>query len=125
MNKKVYREQRTFEKYDSTHIIGYLNETIIENYQPEQQEGNEPITPFNGYQYEGEELDGGTIMECADSSNFDEVVNAIIRSRYTLSQELAIHRHHENDPAAFAEEWEEYDGFCEKAKTLARKWLSK
>ena len=33
MNKQVYREPRTFEKYDRTHIIGYLNETIIENYQ--------------------------------------------------------------------------------------------
>lgn len=125
MNKKVYREPRTFEKYDRTHIIGYLNETIIENYQPEQQEGQEPIEPYTGYQYEGVEPDGGTIMECADAGDTGEVVNAIIRTRYTLSQELAIHRHHENDAATYAKEWEEYDDWCETAKTVARNWLNK
>ena len=125
MNKKVYREPRTYEKYDRTHIIGYLNETVIENYQPETSEGQEPIEPYTGYQYEGTEQDGGTIMPCEDATSRDELVNAIIRTRYSLSQEMAIHRHHENDAATYAEEWDEYDAWCESAKQVATHWLKR
>lgn len=124
MNKAVYREPRTYEKYDSNHIIGYLNETVIEDYQPEVAEGQSAVEPYTGYQYEGQLTDGGTIMECSDSTNRGEIVNAIIRSRYPLSEEMAIHRHHQNDPVRYAEEWDMYDAFCEEAKRIANGWLT-
>ena len=125
MNKVVYREPRTFEKYDSNHIIGYLNETVIEDYQPEVADEQETVEPYTGYQYEGPETDGGTVMECSDSNDRGEIVNAIIRSRYPLSEEMAVHRHYQNDPERYAGEWSEYDDFCEEAKRIANDWLTK
>ena len=124
MNKSVYRVKRTFLKYDSNHIIGYLNETVIKDYQPEAMEGQEPPEPYDGYQYEGTEKDGGTIRECANPGNRDDMINAIIRTKYSLSEELAIHRHVSDDAAAYKEEWATYDAFCEQAKTIADAWLS-
>ena len=94
MPKCVYRERRTFQKYDAGHIIGYLNETIVKGYQPEVMEGEKPAKPFDGYQYEGPCTDGGTILVCLNPGNRDEMINAIIRSKYTMSEEFAIHRHH-------------------------------
>ncbi len=123
MNKVVYREPRTYEKYDSQHIIGFLDEQIVENYQPETSEGQKLIEPYTGYQYEGLEASGGTIMECTKPDDRGEVVNAIIRSRYALSEEMAIHRHHQNDAETYAEEWEVYNSWCETAKRTANAWF--
>ena len=41
LHKAVYREQRTIMKYDEGRVMLYPNETVIENYQPEKQEGAE------------------------------------------------------------------------------------
>lgn len=123
MHKCVYRERRTFEKYDSAHIIGYLNEEIIKNYQPEAVEGEEKEEPYDGYQYEGEENDGGTVMECSKPGDRDDMINAIIRTRYSLSEELAIHRHISDDAVTYAKEWKEYDSFCESTKNVVDRWL--
>ncbi|MBQ6203609.1 MAG: hypothetical protein IJK46_05890 [Prevotella sp.] len=124
MKKTVYRERKTFYKFDSKHIIGFLNETVLENYQPDSQDAEEPIGPFTAYQYEGPDAGGGTVMECTDPTSRDDIVNAIIRTRYTVSQEMAIHRHHSNDPAGYGSEWDEYDAWCEKAKAIADTWLA-
>ena len=123
MNKAVYREPRTNEKYDSNHIIGYINETVIEDYQPEVSDGQSAVEPYTGYQYEGPGTDGGTVMECSNPNDRGEIVNAIIRSRYPLSEEMAIHRHYQNDPERYAGEWAEYDAFCEEAKRIANGWF--
>lgn len=123
MPKCVYRERRTFEKYDPTHIIGYLNETVVKDYLPDNIEGEEQ-TPYDGYQYEGTENDGGTIMDCSNPNDRGELINAIIRSRYSQSEELAIHRHVTDDAATYADEWKEYDTFCESAKEIVDGWLS-
>ena len=69
------------------------------------------------------EKDGGTVMPCTDPTSYPEVTNAIIRSKYSESDEMAIHRHHGNDPEEYAEEWQEYNDFCESAKALAKDWL--
>jgi hypothetical protein len=122
MNKAVYREPRTYMKYDSQHIIGYLHETVIPDYQPESV-GDDVPDSFTGYQYEGSELDGGTIMPCADPASRDEVINAVIRSKYSASQEFSIQRHYQNDPEVYADEWEEYNSWCEYAKTTVDNWL--
>lgn len=111
----------TFFPYGDGQIVGFLGETIVENWkQPNTPEEAEPIT---GYQYTGPRDDGGTLMPCSDSSNYGEVTNAIIRSKYSESEELAIHRHYVNSFQEHETEWNEYNEFCENAKTLARKWL--
>ena len=118
----IYTEPRTFGKYDAEHIIGYLREEIIPNHVPENNGEVEP-EPVTGYKYTGTEKDGGTIMPCNDPTSYPEVANAIIRSKYTESDEMAIHRHFNNDPVAYKEEWDEYNEFCEAAKVLAKRWL--
>ena len=35
MYRQVYQERRTYLRYDDQHVIGYLNEEVINNYQPE------------------------------------------------------------------------------------------
>lgn len=122
----TYPERRTFGKYDTENIIGYLNEEVIPDYVPETYaggEGGESPKPVTGYRYTGTEKDGGTVMPCHDSSSYPEVANAIIRSRFSESEEMAIHRHHGNDPKEYADEWDEYNEFCESAKALAKQWL--
>ena len=118
----IYTEPRTFGKYDANNIIGYLGEEIIPNHVPENN-GEEEAEPVTGYKYTGTEKDGGTIMPCSDPTSYPEVANAIIRSKYTESDEMAIHRHFNNDPVADKEEWDEYNDFCEAAKVLAKRWL--
>lgn len=122
--KVVYTAPRTFEKYDEGRIILYPNETVIDGYKPEKQEGQSEEPPaYTGYQYEGEERDGGYIRECADPADLHELANAIVRTRYALSEELALQRHYNSSPEEYAEKWQEYCDFADKAADLARKWL--
>ncbi|MCR5779290.1 MAG: hypothetical protein K6G70_01920 [Bacteroidaceae bacterium] len=114
----TYTERRTYGKYDANNIIGYLNEERVPDFLPEGAE-----QPTLGYKYTGTEKDGGTVMPCSDPTSYPEVTNAIIRSKYSESDEMAIHRHYSNDPEEYAEEWQEYNDFCESAKALAKDWL--
>ena len=114
----IYSERRTFGKFDANNIIGYLEEERVPDFLPEGAE-----QPTLGYKYTGTEKDGGTVMPCTDPTSYPEVTNAIIRSKFSESDEMAIHRHHGNDPEEYAEEWQEYNEFCESAKTLAKDWL--
>lgn len=126
LHTAVYREPRTFEQYSTKeHLINlYPNETVIENYKPEKMEGSESEPePYTGYQYEGEELDGGYIRECNDPKNLHDIVNAIIRTKYSQSEEFAIQRHYQNEPEEYQEKWTEYCSFADKAAELGRKWL--
>ncbi len=111
----------TFLKFGDEMIIAFLNEEVIENWeQPNAPEGAEPIT---GYQYSGTREDGGTLLPCEDTTDYGCMVNAIIRSKYSISDEIAIQRHYTNDKEAYEEEWNEYNSFCEAAKVLAKQWL--
>lgn len=114
----TYTERRTFGKFDANNIIGYLEEERVPDFLPEGAE-----KPTLGYKYTGTEKDGGTVMPCTDPTSYPEVTNAIIRSKFSESDEMAIHRHHGNDPEEYAEEWQEYNDFCESAKALAKDWL--
>ena len=114
----IYSERRTFGKFDANNIIGYLEEERVPDFLPEGAE-----QPTLGYKYTGTEKDGGTVMPCTDPTSYPEVTNAIIRSKYSESDEMAIHRHHGNNPEEYAEEWQEYNDFCESAKALAKDWL--
>lgn len=124
LKKAVYLKQRTFEKYDEGRIILYPNETVIENYQPETPEGSDSKPEMcTAYQYEGEEPDGGYIRECGDPTNYHDVANAIMRTRYELSEELALQRHYQNSPTDYADAWKEYCAFADSAADKARAWL--
>lgn len=114
----IYTERRTFGKFDANNIIGYLEEERVPDFLPEVAD-----QPTIGYKYTGTEKDGGTVMPCTDPTSYPEVTNAIIRSKFSESDEMAIHRHHGNDPEEYAEEWQEYNEFCESAKALAKDWL--
>ena len=47
---------------------------------------------------------------------YEEYVNALIREKYTLSQELAIHRQRDTKP----EEYAAYNAYCEQCKAQAK-----
>lgn len=47
---------------------------------------------------------------------YEEAVNAVIREKYTLSQELAMHRQHDSKP----EEYAAYNAYCEQCKAQAK-----
>lgn len=122
--KAVYRQPKTFETYKDGKINLYPDETVIENYTPEKMEGqdSEP-EPYTGYQYEGEERDGGYIRDCADPTDLHDVANAIVRTHYSLSEELALQRKHAMDAETYKEEWDAYCEFASRAAKTARQWL--
>lgn len=129
MNRKVYRERRTFMIYDDTHIIGYLNEEVIDNYVPEDvmrsDDSEDKPEPWEkAYAYTGTEKDGGCIMPCDDPKKVGKLANAIIRSRYREDEELAIQRHAINgDYSDGSKEYEEYNAWCVEAVATAKRWL--
>lgn len=54
---------------------------------------------------------------------FGDMVNRMIRKRYTVSEEMALHRHFlrgEKD-----DEFTEYNAFCEECKRIARETIDK
>jgi len=128
MNRKVYRERRTYLRYDDAHIIGYLNEEVLQDYVPEDEvteEGEEPEPWEVAYAYTGTETDGGTVMECKRQEDYGSLANAIIRSRYTESQELAIQRHAINgDYEEAPKEYDEYNSWCQQAVAIAKEWVA-
>ena len=121
MNTVVYAEKKTFFPFGEGHIIGFLGETVVPNWnQPGAPEDAPAIT---GYSYTGPRSDGGTLMPCDNPESYGDVTNAIIRSKYSISDEMAIHRHHSNSFEEYETEWNEYNAFCEQAKVLAKQWL--
>lgn len=117
----TYAEPKTFFPFGENQIIGFLGETVVENWK--QPGAPEEAPAITGYQYTGTREDGGTLMPCDNPTDYGSVVNAIIRSKYTESEELAIHRHYVNSYEEHQEEWNEYNQFCEDAKVLAKLWL--
>lgn len=47
---------------------------------------------------------------------YEEQVNALIRARYSLPQELSLQRQRNEKP----EEWAEYNAYCEECKKKAK-----
>lgn len=120
----AYTEPRTFLRYDFNRVIIYPNENVVDNYQPTQKNADEPTpSPYKAYVYTGEEVDGGFIVECADPTDYHELANAIIRTKYTVSDELALQRHHQTDHDAYEAEWQSYCEFADAATTKAKQWL--
>lgn len=129
MNRRVYQERRTYQRYDAAHIIGYLNEERLENYVPKEETASEdkksPKPWEVAYAYTGTESDGGTVMQCDKQDDYGDIANAIIRTRYSASQELAIQRHAINgDYEENPKEFEEYNAWCQYAVKTAKDWIA-
>ena len=126
MHKTVYQERRTFQRYDATHIIGYLQEEVINDYKPQTDGGQEQQEPWpKAYAYTGSETDGGTVMPCEHQEDYGDIANAIIRTRYSESQELAIQRHAINgDYDEAPQEFDEYNAWCQYAVKTAKEWIA-
>jgi hypothetical protein len=132
MNRKIYPYRLTFVRYDDARCLVYLNEEVIENYVPEEGTTQETAPePFTAYAYTGTELDGGTLIEAA-SSDRDSLINGIIRTRYSQSEEDAIKTHRlmalsgdgdEADNDKYAAEWREFLQFRTSAIAIVDKWL--
>ena len=69
------------------------------------------------------EVDGTTIYEAdyveVDALNIEDVVVAIIRTKYSLNKELAIRREYINNQSGAAEKWNEFCEFIDFAKGVA------
>lgn len=130
MNRVIYTERKRFAKYDNSHFIVYLDEERVEGYVPEVMEGQPVPDPVTAYAYTGTEKDGGTLIE-AVSPDRDSLINGIIRSRYTQSEEDAIKTHQIEllrDPSiakadAYNQEWEMFNTLREMAKSTVDGWM--
>lgn len=136
MNKQVYQERRTYSHYDTGRFMLYLNEGREEYIpsvaMPAEEPENLPVSePVMGYSYEGEETDGGTLIEATEAS-YEAFVNGLIRKRYTQSEVEAIQSNmivSMTDPdtersAEFRQEWEAYQAYREQCKTDAKAILN-
>lgn len=132
MKKNIYYTRRSYERYDAEHFIIYLNEKVIENHTELKEDGKES-EPRTAYEYQGTENDGGTIVQCSEATR-DNLIDAIIRSRYSQSQENAIKTHRlqviaqEVDNKAkqseLSKEWEAFNQWRESAKQQVDSWLN-
>lgn len=136
MNKQVYTERRTFSHYDAGRFMLYLNEQreeyIPQVSTPGEEPENKPVSdPVMGYSYEGEETDGGTLIE-ATAANYEAFVNGLIRKRYTQSEVEAIQSNmivsmtepEAERSAEFRQEWEAYQEYREVCKNNAKAILN-
>jgi hypothetical protein len=119
----------TFSRYNAGQCLVYLNEEVIDEYVPE--DAPEGFKPVTAYAYTGTEPDGGTLINATDDSR-DALVNGIIRSRYSQSEEDAIKTHqiirlsdpdHEN-AAEYAGEWAAFNTARKNAIKTVNSWLS-
>lgn len=136
MYTQTYTSPKTFLKYDGNRYMVYLNEVVIPDYvEPHYYEYSadddfEP-TPVTGYQYTGSERDGGTLIEC-QSPTRNELINGIIRSRYSQTEEDAIKTHqiqslrmdvNDDKSAEYEQEWSEFNAFRAAVIAVVDSWL--
>ena len=95
----------------SKRVMMCTNEEVETVYDIPPVEGAEPVARLQ-YKYDVDWLEPETKTK-------GDVVDAIIRTRYSLSDELAIQRHYSNSKTTYKQEWEAYNEFCEWAKQKA------
>lgn len=120
MNKCIFDNQRFVENFDNTHKVGYINEEYIKDYIPNAEPGmniSEKPSPRPVYRYDE------VIIESPDFSR-NNLVNGLVRSRYSQTEEFAILRHNALDAAKYADEWKEYNAWADKAKEEVDRWLN-
>ncbi|MCM1439277.1 MAG: hypothetical protein NC131_08785 [Roseburia sp.] len=130
MKKATYTERKTLVKYDDNRYMAYLNEEVIDDYVPDTMEEEPTPEPTTGYAYTGTEPDGGTLIT-ASSADRDSLINGIIRSRYTQTEEDAIKTHQiellrSGDHVKaddYNAEWEAFNAFRLSAISTVDRWL--
>ena len=130
MNRAIYLRPMTFSRYDAKRCLVYLNEEVIDNHVPE--DAPEDFKPVTAYAYTGTEEDGGTLIMATDETR-DSLVNGIIRTRYSQSEEDAIKTHQIEllkdatiaKAADYEAEWTEFNAVREMAKETVDGWLNK
>lgn len=129
MNTVIYTERRTFEKYDDQRYMVYLGEKVIPDYTlPAMDET--PREPVTGYSYTGTEADGGTLIG-ATGPERNSLINGIIRTKYSQTEEDAIKTHqiellkNSDIPKAgeYEAEWEAFNTFRISAIATVDRWL--
>jgi hypothetical protein len=119
----------TFSRYNDTQFLVYLNEEVIDKYVPE--DAPEDFEPVTAYAYTGTEADGGTLISAADDSR-DSLINGILRTRYSQTEEDAIKTHQIirlSDPNCekadeYANEWNVFNVEREYAIQVVDTWLN-
>lgn len=118
----------TFSRYNETQCLAYLGEEVIDNFVPE--DAPEGFSPVTAYAYTGTETDGGTLIQAADDTR-DSLVNGIIRTRYSQSEEDALKTHQLillttpgcEKAEAYAAEWEEFNAWRHQAIRTVDGWM--
>lgn len=119
MQIKINEELKVVGIYYGTDIKdGWIS--VQEPANPEQRDGYYPVMHYrNGkieYEYlKNEEPEVEEVPHITPDS-YDAQVDALIRERYSLSNELAILRQREEKPAEF----EAYNAYCEECKTRVK-----
>lgn len=123
--------RRTYQRYNSSQVLIYLNETVDDNYTPTDVEEGAELEPRTAYEYEGTLSDGGTLIDCSDITK-DNLINGIIRTKYSQSEEDATKTHRlqaigdeldDDTLAEYATEWETFNAWREYAKATITAWL--
>lgn len=71
------------------------------------------------YQYDG------VWLEKPEGTNIrDVLIDAVVRKRYSLSEEMSLNRHKNNGDASYDAEWEEYNKYCEECKKIVDEYLT-
>ena len=126
--------KRVFLRFDSTGKVEYINyrsdsvpESVegmtieVEVPEPERIDGKYAVMYYrNGsIKYEYEDIPvppSGTEVPVVPEMPYNERVNALIRQRYSLSEELAVLRQRDTKPA----EYSEYFAYAEACKAKAK-----
>lgn len=128
-NREVYLQRMTFSQFNDTLCLVYLAEEEIEQYTPK--DAPDDFSPVKAYAYTGPEMDGGTLIESGDGSR-DSLINGIIRTRYSQTEEDAVKTHqiellkNKNIPKAseYEAEWLAFCAVRDMAKTYVDRWLA-
>jgi hypothetical protein len=123
----MYNKRLSFKKYDNTHCIVYLDEKVTENYHDVETDAT-----YTAFSYTGTLPDGGTVIEVDPCDQLQNaLINGIIRTKYTLSEEDAIKTHQfilinnpEHEKAdEYQTEFARFNEFREKCITTVRNWF--
>lgn len=86
-NTVVYKERKTYTKYDNEQYLLYLNEQQAVFTEQESE------TKYPGWSYTGEMSDGGTLIKASelnDENKRSKFVSGLIATRYSIDDQLAI-----------------------------------
>ena len=127
--RQIYLDRKSYIKFEDKKYAVYLNEEIVHDYMPEHGDSDVPVT---AYSYEGPMRDGSTIIDAVDDSR-DSLINGIIRSKFSQSEEDAIKTHqlqvlrgdiNDDQKRLYDEEWKAFNDYREFAKASVDAWLA-